>query len=132
MDYTIEHRGQITILTLSVNKLNGALSDRLRVRCAPFFEGGEKVILDLRSLAHFDGRGLGAILHWLRTADASSTHVVVCGLSKPVRSLFELLRLHKLVEICGSREDAITAILKLSQAKISTSAQMLVRHAAGE
>jgi anti-sigma B factor antagonist len=97
--------------------LNGAVSDRLRAKLVTFFKDGGRVVFDLGALHHFDGRGLGAMLYWLRTADEASTHVVICGLSKPVRTLFELLGLYKAVEICASREDALAASARALQAQ---------------
>jgi anti-sigma B factor antagonist len=31
----------------------------------------------------------------------------LCGLSKPVRALFELVRMHRIFDICDSKDDAI-------------------------
>ena len=67
------------------------------------------MIFDLAELRFVDSSGLGAILSSLRQLNANGGDLKLCGMSKPVRALFELVRMHKIFEIHETRDDAIRA-----------------------
>ena len=71
-----------------------------------------RVVLDLTGVQFVDSAGCGAILACLRHLNADSSgpgELKICAATNPVRALFEMVRLHKLVEIYGSREEALRA-----------------------
>ena len=58
-----------------------------------------KVVFDLRELRFVDSSGLGAILSCLRQLNGKGGELKLCGMTKPVRALFELVRMHKIFDI---------------------------------
>jgi anti-sigma B factor antagonist len=67
------------------------------------------VILDLGRLRFIDSSGLGAMLSCLRQLNAAGGDLKLCGMSKAVRAVFELVRMHKIFDIYGTREQAVSA-----------------------
>jgi anti-sigma B factor antagonist len=76
---------------------------------APVVESATKLVFDMSAVQFVDSSGLGAILSCLRQLNARGGDLKVFGLSKGVRALFELVRMHKVVEIHNTREEAIAA-----------------------
>jgi anti-sigma B factor antagonist len=50
------------------------------------------------------------MLSCLRKISAHNGRLVLFGMSKPVRSLFELVRMHRVFEIVPTRDDALKAL----------------------
>jgi len=69
-----------------------------------------KVVFDLRELRFVDSSGLGAILSCLRQLNAKGGDLKLCEMTKPVRALFELVRMHKIFDIYVTRGEALRAI----------------------
>jgi len=45
----------------------------------------------------------------LRQLNATGGELKLCGMSKPVGAVFELVRMHRIFDICGSKDDALRA-----------------------
>ncbi|MBI3736649.1 STAS domain-containing protein, partial [Candidatus Sumerlaeota bacterium] len=54
-----------------------------------------------------DSSGLGAILSCLRKLNSVGGDLKLCAMSKPVHTLFELVRMHKIFEIFPTRDEAV-------------------------
>jgi anti-sigma B factor antagonist len=68
-----------------------------------------KVVLDLSQVLFVDSVGCGGILSCLRKLNTVGGELKLCGITKPVRMLFELIRLHLVLDIFNTREEAIRA-----------------------
>jgi anti-sigma B factor antagonist len=77
---------------------------------AAVLESCSKVVFDLRELRFVDSSGLGAILSCLRQLNGKGGDLKLCEMTKPVRALFELVRMHKIFDIYVSKDDALRAI----------------------
>ena len=70
--------------------------------------GDEKhVVVDLAQVEFLDSSGLGALLSCLRNLKADGGDLVLCGLTAPVQSLFELVRMNRIFAIYGDRDEAV-------------------------
>ncbi len=74
-----------------------------------FLTNEAKVIFDMQHLGFVDSSGLGSILSCLRQLNASGGDLKLCGMTKPVRALFELVRMHRIFDIYDTREQARSA-----------------------
>jgi anti-sigma B factor antagonist len=54
-----------------------------------------------------DSSGCGAILSCLRQMTAKGGDLKITGLQNQVRTLFEMIRLHRIIDIHDSRDEAI-------------------------
>ena len=71
----------------------------------------EYVILNLDSIRFIDSSGLGMLIGLLRTLNDSKQKLVLSNMSKPVRALFELMRMHKVFDIFDSVSEAQNSFL---------------------
>jgi anti-anti-sigma factor len=65
------------------------------------------VIFDLHCLQFIDSSGLGSFLSVLRTLNSHGGELKLARMNKPVRTMFELVFMHKIFEIFNSTEEAI-------------------------
>ena len=105
----VENVGDIAIVAIPGKSLDSASSRGFKEQIAPVVAAHPKLIFDLSQLTFVDSSGLGAILSSLRQANAAGGDLKLCGLSKPVRALFELVRMHRIFDILNTREEAIRA-----------------------
>jgi anti-sigma B factor antagonist len=66
-----------------------------------------RVVLDMSGVKFVDSSGLGALISCLRLLNSRRGDFRLCSMSKTVRALFELMRMHRVFNISDSREDAV-------------------------
>lgn len=111
MEFTIDASGQVTVVTVRVTKLDAANAKEFKTDFTPILEKYQKIVLNLGSLSFIDSSGLGALLSCLRQANSRQGDIKLCTLTKSVRILFELVRMHKVFEIFNTREDAVASFV---------------------
>jgi anti-sigma B factor antagonist len=76
---------------------------------APVLAASSKVVLDLSDVRFLDSSGLGAFLGCLHRLEASGGALKLCGMSRAVRAVFDMVRMHQIFEIHRTREEAMAA-----------------------
>jgi anti-sigma B factor antagonist len=99
----------VVVLAVPGPSLDAGNSKRFKNQMAPVMQSATKLVFDMTGVQFVDSSGLGAILSCLRQLNANGGDMKVFGLSKGVRALFELVRMHKVVEIHNTREEALSA-----------------------
>lgn len=110
MDLAIEKIGEITVVELAAEQLDASNAKEFKQEIAPVIGVTPRVVFDLGRLRFVDSSGLGAILSCLRQLTAVGGDLKLCGLSKPVRALFELVRMHRIFDIYGTRDEAVRSM----------------------
>jgi anti-sigma B factor antagonist len=109
MELIVEKIGNVSVATVPGETLDAGSAKEFKAAAAPMLTPGAKVIFDLSGLRFVDSSGLGALLSCLRQLNGVGGDLKLCGTSKPVRALFELVRMHRVFQLCNSREDAVRA-----------------------
>jgi anti-sigma B factor antagonist len=104
---SIEKVQGVTFVILDMESLDASNTADFKKGFAPAAEPNAKVVLDLERVQFIDSSGCGAILACLRQISQAGGDLKLCSVSRPVKSLFELVRMHKILEICDNRESAI-------------------------
>ncbi|MFT5525237.1 MAG: anti-sigma B factor antagonist [Pirellulaceae bacterium] len=107
MDNTIELVGNIAVFQANFEALDAGSVNDFKQDLAPVLKEGALLILDLSQVEYVDSAGLGGIVSTLKQLRAEGGDVKICGLQKSVRALFELVRMHKLLDVCNTREEAL-------------------------
>lgn len=102
-----EKYNDVTVLTLDGEVLDASIVGDFKNAIAPILRAETQVVLDMNNIQFVDSSGVGAILSCLRILNAEGGEFKICSLTKPVRALFELVRMHKIFDIFNSRELAI-------------------------
>jgi anti-sigma B factor antagonist len=110
VDLVIEQMGMVTIVTFPGEYLDASVVKEFKEDIARVIEGnGRKVVFDISRLQFIDSSGLGAILSCLRKLNGAGGDLKLCGMTKPVRALFELVRMHRIMDIYNTRDEAVSA-----------------------
>lgn len=68
-----------------------------------------RVVLDMAQMKFVDSSGLGALIACLRETNSRKGDFRLCAMSRSVRSLFELMRMHRVFSIYETVEDAVAS-----------------------
>ena len=102
-----EMENGIAVVAFSQDSLDASNTKVFRDAIQPILESNNSVLLDLHALQFVDSSGLGALLSCLRAVNDKGGTLALCNMSKPVRTLFELVRMFR---IYASRFEALTAM----------------------
>ena len=116
MQIDIEKSGEVAIVTLQAEHLDASAADEFKQAMQPILDANHRIVLDMSPLRFVDSAGLGAILSCLRKLSAAEGDLKLCGLSKPVRSIFEISRMHRIFDILPTRAEAVQAFQTPSNA----------------
>ena len=106
MQLSIEKLGEVSVILVPGTTLDASSAKDFKAAMAPLLTAGGKVILDLSQLKFVDSSGLGAMLSCLRQINSVGGDLKLSGMNKPIRALFELVRMHRVFEIFNTREEA--------------------------
>ena len=65
--------------------------------------------MDMSKLRFVDSSGIGALLSCLKKIQALGGQLKICSLTDQVRSILQLVRVNKLLEIFSTREEAVSS-----------------------
>ncbi len=109
MEIAVDKISSIAVAMVPVDELDASNAGEFKRDIAPVLQADTKLVLDLSRLRFVDSSGLGAMVSCLRQLSAKGGDLKLCGMSKQVRGLFELVRMHRIFDIYGTREEAVHA-----------------------
>ncbi|RYG34242.1 anti-sigma factor antagonist [bacterium] len=98
-----------TVVNLVGQALDASNVARFRTETEGLFDDEGKFVIVLKDLKFVDSSGIGALLSCLRRANAAGGDVVLAELPANVRSLFEMVRMNRLFQIFGTKEEALAS-----------------------
>jgi anti-sigma B factor antagonist len=96
----------ITIVQLP-EKINSTNSRAFEKDMSPLMTPNSRLVFDLSQLKQLDSMGLGAIVACLKHLRGGGGDLKLCGMSKQIRTLFELVRMHHVFDIFNTRQEAL-------------------------
>jgi anti-sigma B factor antagonist len=112
MQLTVDKVGDVTVVTPNAQELDAGNAEDFRQAMDAVLPGSRKLILDLNRVQFVDSRGCGMILSCLKTLAQSAGDLKLCAVHPMVRTVFELIRLHRICEILPTRDEAVKAFAK--------------------
>jgi anti-sigma B factor antagonist len=100
------------IIKVESASITAANSKTFKKEVEEHLENESHVIFDLGSVTFIDSSGLGVFLLFLKRLNEKQGDLKLCNITKSVRVLFELVRLHQIIEIFSSQEEALQALKK--------------------
>jgi len=107
MQFVKEQVAEVTILMPQITWLDASNVPQFKDAIQPHLTDKLQLIIDLTPVDFMDSSGLGAMLSVLKKVDAAHGELKLCGMSRKVRALFELVRMHRIFEIYNNREEAL-------------------------
>ena len=109
MEIVFDKVGDVAVAAVPVDELDAGNVGEFKRGVAPLLEANTKLVLDLSRLRFVDSSGLGAFISCLRKLNAKGGDLKLCGMSRQVRAVFELVRMHRVFDICSTSEEAVRA-----------------------
>lgn len=104
-----EKFNDVIVVTVTGDVLDASVIGDFKSEMTPIIKSEYRVVFDMSNIQFVDSSGVGAILSCLRTLNAEGGDLKICSLTKPVRALFELVRMHKIFDIFDTRELAASS-----------------------
>jgi anti-sigma B factor antagonist len=99
----------VLVLELTVDSLDASNVRKLKEAVADLIGASNRVVLDLSGLKFVDSSGLGVMLSCLRNVRERNGDLRLCSMTPTVRSLFELMRMHRVFNIYETKDEAVNA-----------------------
>ena len=109
MEMTIEQSDNITVVTPLEEHLDASNVEEFKRDITPVLEAHSRVVFDMSQLQFMDSAGLGALLSCLRRLSDSGGDLKLYGMSKPVRAVVQITRMHRIFDIFETKEEALSA-----------------------
>jgi anti-anti-sigma factor len=79
---------------------------------------GRCIIVSFEKVRHVDSAAIGAIITAAKRAAARGAEIKLCAIQAPVRRVFELVGLHKVVDVLNSCEESAAAFAAAGSSSI--------------
>jgi anti-sigma B factor antagonist len=109
MQATVERVDDVIVVVLPGESLDASNTKEFKRGMTPLLSTQAKVVFDLQQVQFVDSSGLGGLLSCLRQLTTAGGELKLCGMAKPVRDLFELVRMDRIFDIFGTQADALSA-----------------------
>ena len=109
MELAVEKLGDVSVIAIPGESLDAGNAKVFRRAITPLLADNTRFVFDMSSLRFVDSSGLVAILSCLRQLRGAQGDIKLCGMARPVRAIFELVRMHRVFEIHDTREAAAEA-----------------------
>ena len=109
MELIIDHVNSITIVTFPEASLDVTNNRDFMKAMSPVLKSETQVIFDMSKISFVDSHGLASIMVCRKRLKPSGGFFKLCGLSKSIQGLFDIVRLQKIFDIYKTREEAIQA-----------------------
>jgi anti-sigma B factor antagonist len=110
MDIVVRPLNGVAVATILAEDLDAGNADDFKRDIGPVIDAYPRLVLDLSRLRFVDSSGIGAFISCLRKLNAAGGDLKLCGLTPPVRAVFELVRMHRVFDIFDTQEWAVQAL----------------------
>ena len=114
MQTEVEQVGDVTVVMVNAQELDAGNDQDFKQALAPVLKDCRKMVVDLGRVQFVDSRGCGVILSCLKRATERGGDLKLCRVTRPARTVFDLIRLQRICEIVDTREQAVAAFQKKS------------------
>jgi anti-sigma B factor antagonist len=98
------------IIQPKVDHLDAGNVKDFREGMRPFLDSHDRIVLNMSELSFVDSAGVGTLISCLRISKEKNGYFFLCELKRPVRALFDLMRMHRVFEVFNTLEEAQTAL----------------------
>jgi anti-sigma B factor antagonist len=115
MEFKVEKLDDVAVLKVPVDVLDANNSHEFSQDIEPLLTSFKKVALDLSPLTFIDSTGLAAILSCLTKLSEAGGGLRLFGMKNQVRSLFEVVRMQWIFEMCKDKDEAVSTLKDINQ-----------------
>jgi len=112
MNLLVEKFGDVAVATVTSEQLDASNASDFKREMEPVLRDFTHVVLDLGRVQFVDSRGCGMILSCLKNLTERKGDLKICSVTRPVRTVFDLVRLHRICDILDTKDQAVAAFQK--------------------
>ena len=109
MELGIEKIAEVTVVSVLTEVIDAGNADEFKAGFASIVEKNKKIVLELGRVNFIDSSGCGSLLSCHRQTKSLGGDLKICGVQEMVRTLFELVRMYRVIDIFDSKEEAVKA-----------------------
>ncbi len=109
MQLQVDTVESVTVVTVNAEFLDASNNRDFKERVTALLPGVKHLLLDLGQVQFIDSTGLAALLTCLKQLSVQGGDMKVCSITSPVRALFELVKMGRIVDIHKTRDEALQA-----------------------
>ena len=99
----------VSIIEVTVSSLDASNTEAFKEAVKPFVQGANRIALDMGLLDFMDSSGLGALVWMLRESEKNQGAIRLATVTRPVQTLLEMVRMHRIFQIHASIPEAVNA-----------------------
>ncbi len=99
----------LTRVSVDIPALDARNAGRFLGELSSLLLPGRRIIVSFEKVRDVDSSGLGAVIAVAKLAVVRGTELKLCAVQPRVRTLFELVGVHKVVDILNSCEESLAA-----------------------
>lgn len=107
MRLKLEETGGICVVTALPDVLDAGNAARFKTDAARLLEDKKQAAFDMSAVNFIDSAGCGALITIMRRIDESGGVLKLFGVQSQVHSVFELVRIYKIIDIFKTKKEAI-------------------------
>lgn len=112
MQTLVDKVGEVVVVMVQADQFDASNADDFKQQMEPVLQDASKIVLDLQRVQFVDSRGCGAILSVLKHATEKGGDLKLCRVTRPAKTVFDLIRLQRICEILETRDEAVKAFAK--------------------
>jgi anti-sigma B factor antagonist len=106
LKFTIHDSDGITVVSTLPGFIDASNAMEFKAEIGTVLAGRSRVVFDMSNVKFIDSAGCGALITTLRMLKGMGGNLKLYEVQKQVRSVFELVRMHKIMDICNTLQEA--------------------------
>jgi anti-sigma B factor antagonist len=107
MEFKLEQVGDVTVAQVCEETLSANNVADFKSEMAKILKPGSKVVLDMGKVKFVDSSGIGGLLSCVNNLSSSDSQLKLSNVTIQVRNLFELVRVHRFLNVFNTSEEAV-------------------------
>ena len=109
MELSTEKIGDVTVVSVLTEVLDASNTEEFKTGFASILNESNKLIFEMSHVKLIDSSGCGTLLYCQKQLNKLNGALKLCGVQETVRTLFELIRIDRVIDIFDSKEEALKA-----------------------
>jgi len=109
MELSTEKIGDVTVVSVLTEVLDAGNTEEFKTGFASILNESNKLIFEMSHVKLIDSSGCGTLLYCQKQLNKLNGALKLCGVQETVRTLFELVRIDRVIDIFDSKEEALKA-----------------------
>jgi len=112
MELLVDKVDDVTVVEVKAEFLDASNNRDFKERMSTLLPGVKNLLLNLQHVQFIDSSGLASMLTCLKQLSATGGDMKICCVTSPVKALFDLVKMNRIVEVSRTREEALKAFTK--------------------